>query len=250
MSEIVALIPARSGSKRIAGKNLRELNGAPLIAYTISAALESDIFDQVIVSTNDIDTAEVSTKYGAHVPGLRPNDFATDSSPDIDWVMHALNFWLQKSPPTYIAILRPTSPLRQAQTIIDAFNRLKENSWADSLRAMERVSQHPGKMWKLDARKKGTPLLPQIIGEIPTHSLPTQSLTEVWVQNASLEIASVGSIVSTHSISGSNVMAYEMPGREGFDINLPDDWLLLENLVLRNPVLLPSIPEIRGDYFG
>jgi CMP-N,N'-diacetyllegionaminic acid synthase len=241
MPEIVALIPARSGSKRISGKNLRLLNGVPLIAYTIATARASGIFDKVIVSTNDKTIARVAREYGALVPDLRPEPLASDSSPDIEWVMHALNNWLTDSLPNYIAILRPTSPLRQSSTLIDAFTILKANAWADSLRAMERVSQHPGKMWKVNSDWQALPMQMQIPGRIPTHSSPTQSLEVVWIQNASLEIARVQKILETKLISGNNVMAYQMPGRQGFDINTPDDFFFLEMLCQRYPEILPIL---------
>ena len=241
MSKIVALIPARSGSKRIPGKNLRLLNGVPLLAYTIVAARESGIFDKIVVSTNDEGIANVALKYGAIVPELRPEILASDSSPDIEWVMHALNQWLCDSLPDYIAILRPTSPLRQPKTLINAFEILKANSWADSLRAMEIVSQHPGKMWKVDSDWKARPMEMQLPGRVPSHSSPSQSLEEVWIQNASLEIARVQKILETKLISGNNVIAYQMPRREGFDINTPDDFLFLEMLCERNPEILPNL---------
>ena len=241
MSEIVALIPARGGSKRIPGKNLRLLNGVPLLAYTITVARESGIFDKIIVSTNDVSIARVALEYGALVPELRPELLASDSSPDIEWVMHALNQWLCDSPPNYIAILRPTSPLRTSSTLVNAFDILKASSWADSLRAMEKVSQHPGKMWKVDTDWKAIPMLMQSPGRVPTHSSPSQSLEEVWIQNASLEIARVQMILETKLISGNNVLAYHMPGREGFDINTLDDFLFLEMLCQRNPEILPNL---------
>jgi len=244
MPEIVALIPARSGSKRISGKNLRLLNGVPLLAYTIATARESGIFDKIIVSTNDEGIAHVALKYGAIVPELRPEPLASDSSPDIEWVMHALNEWLFDSLPNYIAILRPTSPLRQPLTLVNALTILKANSWADSLRAMERVSQHPGKMWKVDSDWKALPMQMQHPGRVPTHSSSSQSLEEVWIQNASLEIARVQKILETKLISGNHVMAYQMPGREGFDINTPDDLLFLEMLCQRNPEILPNLTTI------
>lgn len=241
MPEIVGLIPARSGSKRIPGKNLYLLNGTPLLAFTIDTALESGIFSKVIVSTNDEEIASIALKYGALVPQLRPQKFALDSSPDIEWVLHALNHWFVNALPDFAAILRPTSPLRRPGTLIDAYQSLIDNPWADSLRAMEKVSQHPGKMWKVGRNLKAEPLQTQVLGQVPTHSSPTQCLEEVWVQNASLEISRVDKILETKLISGNNILAYQMPGYEGFDLNSPNDLLLLELLCQRNPKLLPNI---------
>ena len=87
----VALIPARSGSKRVPGKNVRKLAGHPLIAYTITVACQSDVFDDVIVSTNSERIADIARRYGADVPLLRPDEFSGDLSPDIEWVFNTLN---------------------------------------------------------------------------------------------------------------------------------------------------------------
>ena len=115
---IVALIPARSGSKRIKNKNIKLLNGHPLIAYTIQSAIKSKVFDDVIVSTDSEDIKKISEYYGASVPFLRPSRYATDTSPDIEFVKHALDE-LSKLNQNYsqFSILRPTSPFRKSTTI-------------------------------------------------------------------------------------------------------------------------------------
>ena len=148
MSSLVALIPARAGSKRVPGKNIRRLAGHPLIAYTIAAALESGVFDAVVVSTDSDDYADIARYYGAEVPFLRPETLAGSLSPDIEWVEHAL-LTLEGLGRSFDAfsILRPTSPFRQAETIQRAWQQFSEESGVDSLRAVESCKQHPGKMW-------------------------------------------------------------------------------------------------------
>ena len=236
----IALIPARSGSKRLPGKNIKLLNGKHLIYYTIKVALESKLFSEVIVSTDSKEIADIAKIYGANVPLLRPSDLATDSSTDIEWVNHAINSMVKVSHSeiSSVSILRPTNPLRTSATISKALKLLESNSWADSVRAMEITDKHPGKMWVLDEDKKAYPYLDQTGEVIPTHNKPTQSLQTLWVQNASLEIIKFKSLMSTKSISGNNVLGYEMPGLEGFDINTQKDFEFLEFLISRNPYLI------------
>ena len=144
----VALVPARAGSRRVPGKNVRLLAGHPLLAYTIGAALDSDVFDAVIVSTDSDETAELARRYGAEVPFARPPEFATDTSPDIDWVRHGLSS-LRDSGRSWdcFALLRPTSPFRRAETIRRAWAAFVSDGEADSLRAVQLCREHPAKMW-------------------------------------------------------------------------------------------------------
>ncbi len=188
-SRIVGLIPARAGSKRVPNKNVLQLQGHPLLAYTISAALDSGVFEKVIVSTDSEEYAQIALHYGAEVPFLRPNSLAQDSSADIGWVAHALeNLALIGYEFEIFSILRPTSPFRNASTIRRAYEEFSSRTDIDSIRAVELCSQHPGKIWRI----KGDLLIPLLSVQpdgLDWFSSPTQSLPEVWVQNASLEIA-------------------------------------------------------------
>jgi CMP-N,N'-diacetyllegionaminic acid synthase len=113
MPSAVALVPARAGSQRVPGKNIRELAGHPLLAYSIAAARESAVFDAVLVSTDSEEIAEIARRYGAEVPGLRPAGLATATSPDVEWVTHVMAGHTE----AIFGILRPTSPFRGAATI-------------------------------------------------------------------------------------------------------------------------------------
>jgi N-acylneuraminate cytidylyltransferase len=239
----IALIPARSGSKRLPGKNIKLLRGIPLIAYTIQSALDSNLFSEVIVSTDSREISDIAIKWGASVPALRPIEYAGDESPDIEWVLHSVNNMIStpKSLIDCIAILRPTSPLRSADTIVKAFELFQEAESMDSLRAMEITNTHPGKMWRLGDDNRATPFLSQIDQKIPTHDRPTQSLEKLWIQNASLEFIRFRSLVESKTISGKRVFGYIMPGLEGLDVNTQFDWDYLENLVNTNTSLLKQI---------
>jgi len=240
---IVALIPARSGSKRVPDKNIRSLAGHPVIAYTISAALQSNIFESVIVSTDSDQYADIARYYGAEVPFLRPSEFAGDVSPDIEWVEYTLER-LRGEGRAYdcFSILRPTNPFRQTETIRRAWNEFLSEQGVDSLRAVEKCKQHPGKMWVVRGNRM-MPLLPLSPPEQPWHSSQYQSLPEVFVQNASLEIAWSCVAFEDHTIAGSVLMPFFTRGYEGFDVNQPYDWQLAEELVRSNQAKLPSIPQ-------
>ena len=235
----VALVPARAGSVRVPGKNVRELAGHPLIAYSIAAARESGLFDAVLVSTDSEEIAEVARRYGAEVPALRPAEIATATSPDIEWVRHMLGFLAREGRTFEIfSLLRPTSPFRGADTIRRAWQQfLAVDPPADSIRAVELCRQHPGKMWVIDGDLM-RPLLPQTPGEVPTHSRQYKSLPEVYVQNSSLEIAWTR-ITADNEIAGGRVVPFLTDAVEGFTIDYPLDWEEAERLVETGAARLP-----------
>ena len=242
MSRLVALIPARAGSKRVPGKNIRRLAEHPLIAYTIAAAFESGVFDAVVVSTDSDDYSDIARHYGAEVPFLRPLELAGSLSPDIEWVEHAL-LALEELGRSYDAfsILRPTSPFRQAETIQRAWLQFSKESGVDSLRAVELCKQHPGKMWVVQ-QKRMSPLLPTAPGEQPWHSSQYQALPKIYVQNASLEIAWTRIVHDSRTIAGDVVMPFFTEDYEGFDINDPNDWRDAEYL-LADGLELPKVQQ-------
>ena len=234
--ETIALIPARSGSKRVPGKNTRILAGHPLLAYSIAAAQESGVVDRTIVSTDDSVTQEIALSYGADCPELRPSHLSGDSADDYSWVSHALETWVPRAPNQVIVVLRPTSPLRRGASIVTARELLVDTEWADSARSLKRVSEHPGKMWRLGPEGEATTYLDQG----GAYNGPTQALEELWVQSSSLEVVWRDSIDRHRSIAGSRVRGFELPGEESRDINSEWDWTLLESLVMEKPELLPQ----------
>lgn len=240
---IVALIPARAGSKRVPDKNIRPLADHPLIAYTISSALQSQVFSAVIVSTDSQLYGDIAGHYGAEVPHLRPSELAGDLSPDIEWVEYTLRR-LQENGRDYdcFSILRPTSPFRLPETIKRAWQAFLAGEGADSLRAVEKCKQHPGKMWVVRGNRM-VPLLPLTPTEQPWHSSQYQSLPEVYVQNASLEIAWSRVVFEGRTIAGNVLMPFFTKDYEGFDLNSAYDWNLAEHLIDSGQAGLPSIPQ-------
>lgn len=239
MPNAVAFVPARAGSQRVPGKNIRELAGHPLIAYSIAAARESGLFEAVVVSTDSEQIADIARRYGAEVPVLRPPEIATSTSPDIEWIRHMLGV-LEADGRSFelFSLLRPTSPFRGADTIRRAWEQLlAAEPPADSIRAVELCRQHPGKMWVLEDGLM-RPLLPQEPGEVPTHSRQYQSLPEVYVQNSSLEIAWTR-ITAGGEIAGERVLPLLTDSVEGFTIDYPDDWDAAERMLSTGTARLP-----------
>lgn len=236
----VALVPARAGSTRIPGKNVRRLGAHPLLAYSVAAAVASGVFTRVVVSTDSEEIADVARHYGAEVPFLRPPEFAGAQSPDIEWVSHMLASL--GSADDGFAILRPTSPFRQPGTIGAAHARFLEMPEADSLRAVELCRQHPAKMWTRDGPWL-QPLLPVDETGTPAHSRQYQSLPAVYAQNGSLELAWTRTVQELGSISGERIVGFELPGEEGFDLNWPEDWYAAERMVELDVFDLPFVPQ-------
>jgi CMP-N,N'-diacetyllegionaminic acid synthase len=237
----IALIPARSGSKRVKQKNIRPLAGHPLLAYSIGSARESGIFQAILVSTDSEEIAAVGRRYGAEAPFLRPAAIAGDHAPDILWVAHVIED-LSRAGRGYdcFSILRPTSPFRSADTIRRAWSEFLAERGADSLRAVELCSQHPGKMWVIRGRRL-LPLLPFGPADQPWHSTPYQALPPVYVQNASLEIAWSRVVTEGRTIAGETVVPFLTQGFEGFDINRPEDWEEAERLIASGEAVLPPV---------
>jgi len=237
----VAFIPARSGSKRIINKNIFKINNHPLLAYAITSALNSKLFDKVICSTDSEEYAEIANYYGAEVPFLRSKSISDDHSPDIEWVKEMLTWYTNNDfNISVFSILRPTSPFRKSNNIIEAFEIFNKSNGADSIRAVEKVKQHPGKMW-IKNNNFMNPLMPFKISTTPWHSNQTNVLPEVFIQNASLEISYSKNVFLNNSISGDVIVPYFSKELEGFDINNPEDIILLEHFYKKNNNLLEEI---------
>lgn len=223
-SKVVAFVPARKGSARVPDKNIQLISGRSLLEITIRCAFESGVFDWVVCVTDDPHYASLAESFGAYVPALRPASTASSVSPDIEWVRWIFQT-LQEEDCIFdaFAILRPTSPFRRSDRVREAVESLlSQSNKYDSLRAMSKCSEHPGKCWTVDGNQ-AFPILPYKIDGVPWHSNQYQKLPEVYVQNASLEVVFTETLVKHGSISGSSILPLIMDGIEGFDINSPLD---------------------------
>lgn len=237
--KIVALIPARSGSKRLKNKNIKKLKKHPLIAYTIKAAVKSKIFDEIICVTDSFKYKKIAEKYGAKVPYLRPKQISKEKSPDIDWVIWIMNKIEKRNKYHIFSILRPTNPLRNEETIKRAF-KIFFNTKCDSLRAVDLCKQHPYKMWKI----KNNFMKPifNFKNKTPYHSRQYADLPKIHVQNASLEIAWTRLLKKKYpTISGKRIASFVSKGNEGYDINTKLDFDVLEYLIKKKVVKLKKI---------
>ena len=227
MPSLVALVPARAGSERVPGKNVRPLAGHPLLAYAIAAAKQSGVADRVVCSTDSEEIAEIVRWDGADVPFLRPATYATATSPDIEWVADTLERLQERY--DLFALVRPTSPFRGPEALRRARDRLLEVPEASSIRAVEVARQHPGKMWVVEGETM-RPLLDQSHLAVPWHDSQYQALPTVYVQTSALEIAWTR-VVAEGSLGGQVRVPFIAQGDEGFSIDYAEDWARAEELV-------------------
>ena len=234
---VIALVPARSGSVRIPGKNIKLLGGRPLLHYTLAVAVQSGIFVRILVSSDDDAILACAQEIDGVMTVRRPAKLATAESPDVEWVKHALDY--DGGQYDAFSILRPTSPFRTAETIRRAWLEFTQ-SGCDSLRAIEPVKETPYKMW-MGTGPDMRPLLPM---DYPQwHSRPTQTLPQVYKQNASLEMAqcSLAQDRLYPSITGARVYGFLNPEPEGFDLNTSEQWAHAEHMVATGQWSLPPL---------
>ncbi len=204
--KILAIIPARGGSKGLPNKNILPLGNHPLIAYSIAAGLKTPEINRVICSTDSEKIRDVAISYGAEVPFLRPAEFAQDHSGDLEVFTHALN-WLNTHEsyiPDFVVQLRPTSPIRFIHDIQKGLEIIKNNSRIDSLRAVSEPITTPYKMWTIKEDGFLSPLL-KIDNNPEPYNTARQLLPRVWVQNGTLEIIRTKTILEKKSMTGTNI---------------------------------------------
>lgn len=225
--EILAIIPARSGSKSVIDKNIRLIDGKPMLAYSIEHALKSQYIGRVIVSTDSEKYADIAKEYGAEVPFLRPAQYATDTALDIDVFEHALTFLRDSEDyiPKLVVQLRPTYPIRNVDDIDAMIEYMLENPLYDSIRCVAPATEIPYKMWLLEDDFAGnvfTTAKP-LMTDIPEcYNMPRQQLPRAYYQNACIDIMRSEVILEKHSMSGENIAAYIM--RENFDIDTEEEF--------------------------
>lgn len=227
---IIALIPARGGSQRVKGKNIRELGNKPLIAYTIEAALSVKNIDRVIVSTDNDEIANIARKYGAEVPFMRPPELSTSDATEFAFHAHAINtLQAQESYNVDIIVnLYPTTPFRKMESISRALDMIMANPEADSLRSVRKCKEHPYKMWI-----KNGPYMDRFISlnDPKQQTLSYHLLPEVYIQNASIYIVRKETLTRYQNTIGQKVIFFEMEDTESIDINYDIDFFLASHLI-------------------
>lgn len=212
MSDVDAIIPARSGSKSIIDKNIANLSGHPLIAYSIAVAKLSNKIDRVIVSTDSEDYSKIALKYGAEVPFIRPKELSTDSSTDRDFLIHAMNWFKENenSIPEYWVHLRPTTPLRKSQIIDDAIKCIIKDDSSTSLRSGHKAPESPLKWFKKDEQGyfKGI-----INGndEKEVYNLPKEAFEDVYIPDGYVDVVKASHVLNSQTVHGNNMIGFQSP---------------------------------------
>jgi YrbI family 3-deoxy-D-manno-octulosonate 8-phosphate phosphatase len=233
MTEILALIPARGGSKGIPRKNIRKFAGYPLIAWSIAAAKQSQFVTRVIVSTDDEEIAAVARECGAEAPFLRPAEFAQDNSTDLPLFEHALE-WLEQNElyrPEIVIQLRPTSPIRPKTMVDDAIRILLAHNDADCVRGVVPAGQNPFKMWRFDGADQPMKPLLQVDGIAEPYNAPRQILPPVYWQTGHIDAIRVSTIKDKKSLTGDVLYPLMIDSRYTVDIDNLSDWAKYEALV-------------------
>ena len=233
--EVLALIPARGGSKGIPRKNVREFVGYPLIAYSIAAGLQAEGVSRVVVSTDDPEIADVARQFGAEVPFLRPAELAQDDTLDLPVFQHALD-WLERQEnyqPDLVVQLRPTSPIRPRGLVDRAINLLIDHPEADSVRGVVPAGQNPFKMWQEGADGRLIPLL-DAQGIKEPYNAPRQILPSAFWQTGHIDVIRPQVILKTGSMSGEMILPVHIDPVFTVDIDNMRDWARYETLVREN----------------
>ena len=243
VTEVLAIVPARGGSKSIPRKNIRSFAGHPLIAYSIAAGLKAQIVTRVIISTDDEEIARVARRYGAETPFLRPPELAQDQTTDLPVFQHALQ-WLAENEgyhPDIVVQLRPTSPIRPPDCVDRAVKILMDFPETDSVRGVVPSGQNPYKMWRIVSSGEMVPLL-TVPGMNEPYNAPRQSLPAAYWQTGHIDAIRAAAIHQKNSLSGDVIRPFLIDPRYTVDIDTLNDWQRAEWLVLQGelPLVTPG----------
>ena len=248
---VLAVIPARGGSKSIPRKNARPLAGHPLLAWSVAAARQSVSVDRVLVSTDDPEIAEIALGAGAEVPFLRPAELALDHTPDLPVFEHAVR-WLEREErwsPDVIVQLRPTSPFRPPGLVDAALALLWSDPEADSVRAVVSPAQNPYKMWR---RHHGSPYLTPLLhdGGPEAYNRPRQELPPVEWQTGHLDLFRRDVLLHKGTLTGDRILPLRVPARYAIDIDTLEQWDYTEWLWRRGGLDVVAPDTRRGAVIG
>jgi CMP-N,N'-diacetyllegionaminic acid synthase len=223
MNSIVALIPARGGSKGVPKKNIKLLNGKPLIEYTINSSMNSQLIDRTIITTDDEDIAKLSAKLGAEVPFLRPNKLAGDLVLDFPVIKHALDYLIQaeKSKPDIIVYLRPTMPTRTSHEIDEVVRMLLLKRETNCVRTTRPVPYPPYWMKKINTSGYLEPFDESVS---PFADKRRQDLPKVVLCDGYVDVARVESVLRENTFPPNNTLAFYREHVPFIDIDTHEDW--------------------------
>ncbi len=233
--KVLAIIPARGGSKGLPGKNIRKLCGLPLIAWPINAALESSFIDKVIVTTDDEQIALIAKNKGAEVPFLRPKEYAEDKSPSSDAILHALNFCEKYEKYDYLVLLEPTSPLTESKDIDGALKLLHQSNYLSIVGIADTEDSHPEFCIEISEDNRITPYQKDGF-EAPRRR---QDLSSVYSFDGSLYISDVDTYKKYKTFYHDATLGYLCEPWKKFEIDTLIDFLVVET-IMKNKDLLRS----------
>lgn len=231
--EILAVIPARGGSKGIPRKNIKNFAGFPLIAYSIQAALNSEYVTRTIVSTDDEEIATVAKSFGAEIPFMRPEEFAQDSTLDFPVFENLLSTFREKENyiPDFVVQLRPTSPIRPVKLVDEAIEIILNDPEIDSVRGVVPSGQNPYKMWRIDPTNGYLTGLLKVEGIKEPYNSARQVLPDTYWQTGHIDVIRYPVIMEKKSMSGNNIKPIFVDPDFTVDIDKPSDWQKSEWLV-------------------
>ena len=235
MAEVVAIIPARSGSKGVVDKNIKLLAGHPLIAYSIAAAQLANEINRIIVSTDSIEYASIAREYGAEVPFLRPVEISGDRSGDYEWVRHLLDWMAENEGHVlkYLVHLRPTTPLREPKHIDAAIELMRQNNNATSLRSVHEMSETAYKTVEID--RDYLKCICSGSFDLDVANQPRQVFPKTYITNGYVDIYKSSYVVKNKKILGNKVIAYGTP--RIFEVDTLEDFDYLEYQVAKEPTI-------------
>lgn len=230
--KILAIIPARAGSKRIPGKNIKDLGGKPLIAWSIEVTFGIEDIVDCVVSTDSQEIANIAKEYGAMVPGLRPEELSTDTSSTIDVLLHVVESYQKiKGTVDGVLLLQPTTPFRKMENIQSGIKKFKEHGKQFSVISFSHLDFHP--YWSF--KEEGGFLKPFFSYE--ELKIRSQDLPKAYRLNGNLYLIPTDWLISKKSLYTESVLPLIIESRgESIDIDTMDDWLEAENFLLQNEV--------------
>lgn len=232
-TEVLAIIPARGGSKGIPRKNIRSFAGYPLLAYSVAAGLQAKSVTRTLVSTDDEEIAAVAREFGAETPFMRPNELARDDTLDLPVFQHALA-WLAEHEDyraDVVVQLRPTSPLRPHDCVDSAVQSLLAHADVECVRGVVAAAQNPHKMWRISTQDGTISPLLEVPGIREPYNAPRQSLPPIYWQTGQIDAIRADTILKKASMTGGKVYPLIIDARYSVDIDNLADWARYEDLV-------------------
>lgn len=239
MTNIVAVIPARSGSKGVVGKNTKLLAGYPLLSYSIAAAQLTKGIDRIIVSTDSKEYASIARKHGAEVPFLRPDEISSDTSTDYDVIRHLFDWMLRSEGklPEYLVHLRPTTPLREVTYIEAAIERMKHTNSATALRSIHEMSETAYKSFEIE--KGYLKCICSCSLDIEAANLSRQTYNKTYQANGYVDVIKTAYVIKNNKLHGDHVIAFVTP--RVVEVDTVDDFDYLEYLVAKEPAIVNAL---------